>query len=220
MDEAMDEMPSGALNGITPNELKKLNKEKAKLEINKIKRYVKQTNAHLNQKDVRLFYDLYFGLLDYTNQKYNIKPNYKIYKRKGINPNDIIEIVLKFWENKETIVDEFCKENPFRFNKEERNLVKEFKKGIRETFTLANYEEEYTALMTDDKIYMIKGLNDNLDNIIPYENLPQIIITSIIPYKGYLVYDGIIQSYPISFGPGINQIVEEQYDKLMKYYHL
>ena len=30
--------------------------------------------------------------------------------------------------------------------------------------------------MTDDKIYMIKGLNDNLDNIIPYENLPQIII--------------------------------------------
>ena len=62
--------------------------------------------------------------------------------------------------------------------------------------------------MTDDKIYMIKGLNDNLDNIIPYENLPQIIITSIIPYKGYLVYDGIIQ------------IVEEQYDKLMKYYHL
>lgn len=220
MDEAMDEMPSGALNGITPNELKKLNKEKAKLEINKIKRYVKQTNAHLNQKDVRLFYDLYFGLLDYTNQKYNIKPNYKIYKRKGINPNDIIEIVLKFWENKETIVDEFCKENPFRFNKEERNLVKEFKKGIRETFTLANYEEEYTALMTDNKIYMIKGLNDNLDNIIPYENLPQIIITSIIPYKGYLVYDGIIQSYPISFGPGINQIVEEQYDKLMKYYHL
>ena len=74
--------------------------------------------------------------------------------------------------------------------------------------------------MTDYKIYMIKGLNDNLDNIIPYENLPQIIITSIISYKGYLVYDGIIQSYPISFGPGINQIVEEQYDKLMKYYHL
>ena len=82
------------------------------------------------------------------------------------------------------------------------------------------YEKEYTPLMTDEKTYMIKGLTDNIDNIIPYENLPVMIETSIVPFKGYLIYDGLFGTMPINFGPNFTTIASNQYDKQIKYYHM
>ena len=220
MDEAMDEMNSGALNGITPNELKEFNKIKKVSEINKNQRFVRQINARLNPKDVKLFYKLYFALLDYTNKKYKVCPEYDIKKYQGIDHNKTYQICQKLWENINHIIDDFCKENPYRFNKDERNLIKEFKNGIRSRFILFKFEKEYTPLMTDEKTYMIKGLTDNIDNIIPYESLPVMIETSIVPFKEYLIYDGLFGTMPIDFGPGFINMASNQYDKQIKYYHM
>lgn len=220
MDEAMDEMPSGALNGLTPNEFKKIKAEEKEFTDRKNRNYVKQQNACLNKKDVLLFYKLYFGLLDFTNQKFKIKPNYKIYKRLGINPQEIIDVVEKFWVEKNNVVTEFCMINPFKFNADELNLVQEFKKGFSGMMVLANYEKEYTAVIYKDKTYMIKGLNANIDEIIGYEELPKFITTAIIPFKGKLVYDGIISSFAISAGLGLKKMVENEYQTSLKFYHL
>ena len=54
--------------------------------------------------------------------------------------------------------------NPYKFNKEELNVTSEFKKGFRDLVIIAKYEKEYTAVMNRNKTYMIKGLNDNIDN--------------------------------------------------------
>ena len=85
MDEAMDEMPSGALNGLTLNEAKMLKVQQIQRDYHKKEEYIKQQNACLNPKDAKLFYKIYFGLLDFTNRSYQIKPRMKIYKKNGIN---------------------------------------------------------------------------------------------------------------------------------------
>ena len=85
---------------------------------------------------------------------------------------------------------------------------------------LANYEKEYTAVIYKDKTYMIKGLNANIDEIIGYEELPKFITTAIIPFKGKLVYDGIISSFAISAGLGLKKMVENEYQTSLKFYHL
>lgn len=36
---------------------------------------------------------------------------------------------------------------------------------------LAKFEKEYSALLTDDYVYMVKGLNSNLDEIFSYKDL-------------------------------------------------
>lgn len=220
MNEAMDEMPSGALNGLTPNEATELNVEKQKYEQKKLEQYQKQQNACVSKKDKKLFYKLYFALLEFTNQKYKIKTNYKIYKQHGINPQEIINIIEKFWENKDTIILEFCMSNPYKFTKEEIKLLEGFKKGIRDTFVLVKYEKDYTLLMKDRKTYMVKGLNDNIDNIISYDKLPCFVSTSLIEFNGNIVYDGIISSFPVKFGMNFIKTVEKEYKESMKYYHL
>lgn len=220
MDEAMDEMPSGALNGITPNQLKEYEKEELEFETRKKQKYVPQKNAHLTKKDIKLFYKLYFGLLEFTNQKYKIKPNYKIYQKKGINPYNLIDIVDKFWEEKDVIILEFSLANPFKFNQEELKIVQEFKKGFRDMFVIVQYEEEYTAIMNESKVYMIKGVTSNIDQIVPYKKLPHMVITSILPFKNQLIYDGIFMSSEINFGLDFQRAIEKEYENSLKYYHL
>ena len=220
LDEAMDEMPSGALNGYTPNEAKEIKTKQVNNEINKAKRYVKQQNACISRKDAKLFYKIYFALLEFTNKKYKINNSVKIYNHNGINPFEIKDIVDKYWENKDAITLEFCLANPYKFNKEELNITSDFKKGIRSIFIISRYELEYTAFMEKDKIYMVKGLNDNIDNIISYDELPHVAITSIIPFKGNLVYDGMLLGMGIKMGNEFDEMVEKEYDSMMKYYHL
>lgn len=219
MDEAMDEMPSGALNGFTPNEAKVMKLKQVKKEIKKEQSYVKQQNACLSKKDAKLFYKIYFALLEFTNKKYKIK-NMKIYNQHRINPYELKDIVDKFWKNKDTIVLEFCLANSYKFNKEELEITSEFKKGIRGIFIIAKYDLEYTAFMEKDKIYMVKGLNDNIDNIISYKQLPYVVVTSVIPFKNVLTYDGMFLGMGVKMGNSFDDIVEKEYDNMIKYYHL
>lgn len=220
LDEAMDEMPSGALNGFTPNEAKKIRVKELKSKINKDKNYIRQTDACLSKKDAKLFYKIYFGLLEFTNEKYKIKSNLKIYNKEGINPYEISEIVDKLWKNKENIVEEFCHVNPYKFSSEELEVTRNFKDGIRGLFIIIKFEEEYTAFMNENKVYMIKGINDNLDNVISYKKLPSPVITTIIPFKKYLIYDGMLSEPSIRMGTDFERLVEEEYSKAIKYYHL
>ena len=68
--------------------------------------------------------------------------------------------------------------------------------------------------MTADSVYMVKGVNDNIDNIISYKQLPHPVRTSIVPFKDVLVYDGMLFGLDIDFGgTDFNKIVEKEYKK-------
>ena len=172
------------------------------------------------KKDAKLFYKIYFALLEFTNNKYIINPYIKIYNRNGINPYEIRDIVDMFWKNKDILTLEFCLANPYKFNKEELQLAAEFKKGFRDMFIVVKYEEEYTAIMNKDKVYMIKGINDNIDNVISYKDLPYPTYTSLIPFKNVLIYDGMFLGLDVNMGISFDKIIEEEYKNCMKYYHL
>ena len=85
---------------------------------------------------------------------------------------------------------------------------------------IARFEKEYTAFLTGDRVYMVKGINANLDEIISYQDLPAPVVTSLVSFKNTLVYDGMLYTYPIQLGGGIVKQVEKDYNALMKYYHL
>lgn len=73
MDDAMDEMPSAVLNGMSPNQANENKLRELENEAMKVNNYVKQKNACLSKKDAKLFYKIYFALLEFTNDKFHIK---------------------------------------------------------------------------------------------------------------------------------------------------
>ncbi len=223
MNRALDEMPSGALNGATPNEVKYAKLEEAKNTYKKEVNYVKQVNAKLSKKETKTFYQIYFALLEFTNQKYLVNSKLKkIYKQNGINPNELIGIIEKFWQNKEEVIDEFIQKNTYRFGNYELSLVREMKKGRHDLFVVASFEKEYTCLLgSDGKCYMIKGLNDHLDNILSYQDLPCMVMTTIMPFNEKIIYDGVIQEFPtIDFGSSFTTSVYNDLEKAERVYQL
>ncbi len=222
LDEAMDEMLSGALNGATPNDAKFIRLEQERNKYQRELQYIPQRNANLSKKEASSFFKIYFALLEFTNNKYHINLNVKkIYKQKGVSPANVIDIVDKFWDNKESIIDEFIELNNYHFNEGELKLVREMKKGIRDVFVIARYEVDYTLMISNDRIYMVKGLYDNIDKIIGYQQLPKFVKTSLLPFHDKIVYDGIFQSASdVNFGVGLERMTEECLSKGMKFYHL
>ena len=221
MDQAMDEMPSGALNGMCPREYKEKLKEQAEYEFKRKIEYTGQKDACLGDDVAKGFYNLYFSLLEYVNNKYHVNTSVKkIYKQEQLDPNQLMPIIEYLFEDKEKIIDAYLKDNPHNFDSEDLEKVSKFKQGIRGMFTIAKYEEDYTALLASDRVYMIKGLNSNIDEVIPYHDIPCIVTTSLFPYDGVIVYDGLLSTYPISMGTSFAKMVEKEYNEDMKYYHL
>lgn len=220
VNEALDEMPCAAMNGFTPKQYKEEKEKESLLEIKFPK--IPQNNAHLSKNAADEFYKLYFALLEYVNKKHNIEPELKkIYKQEQLEPRQLIPINKYLWEHKEEL-DNFINENPYNFNEEELNNIKEFKSTIKSAhFIVTGFQREYTEILSEDgKLYMIKGIRSDLDEILNPNDLPLVISTTLLMFKNKIIYNGLIEETTIKFGNDIKQVILNEYDNAMKYYHL
>ncbi len=63
--------------------------------------------------------------------------------------------------------------------------------------------------MTDKKtVYLVRGLMTALCEIIP---APQIVKTVLLPWRGEIVYDGLVSPYPLMFGRNMTAAFKEIY---------
>ena len=208
IEEGMREIPSGALNGLTLNEYEKLEQEEE--EYNQEEEQMKQKNAHVNKKDCDLFYKLYKGLLEYTNNTYHVAKKIKIYDAKYVDASIAVKIRDYLWEHKE-IINEFISKNPYHFNNTELKLLKEFNKGKLEYFVIAKYEENYTIFIDTENgedLYKVKGLTNNIDEVINKEKIPCFVRTALIPFKGNIIYDSLFNQLDIELGLDFRKTVK------------
>ena len=211
-EKAMDEVPSAVLNGFSPNEVKEARslQKRIKKQRNSINK--KQTSkSRLSQKDAEKFYKLWYGILDFINKKYKINEELTIYPKNETSGKDAFPIVEKFWEDFNNNIDEFCLKNPYKFTTQEIRMVQDFKRGIREVFTIIGFEQDYTIFAYEDKLYKVKSLLDNIDCLIKATELPVSVKCSLFPFNDQIVYDGLLIKYlerKISF---------EKEEKLLSY---
>lgn len=167
----------------------------------------------LEQKDTELFYKLDWGLLFYVNQKANIIPHLKepIFKKEKVE--EVNKIQEKLAQNP-SFIDSFITENPSKLNEEELNIIKSWKKSIKSKFLVIKHSEQGTLFydsFTEKKTYAVFGLYDDLENIIPTECMPIMIQTTLLPFKGKIIYNGLFSHHNIAFGKSIRKSIELEF---------
>ncbi len=220
VNEALDEMPCAAMNGFTPKEYEK--EEQEELYLNKMFTYIPQNNAHLSKDGADHYYKLYFALLDYINKKYKICPEIKkIYKQEGLDVAKLKLIDNCLWEHKEDI-DDFIKDNNYKFSEEELDEVREFKNAITsDRFVIVGLDREYTKILSEDgKLYMVKGIRSDFDKVIDPRQLPQFIRTTLLMFRGNIVYKSFLETSEIKFGNDVKKAIINEMKSAMVYYHL
>ena len=110
--------------------------------------------------------------------------------------------------NHTDLIQSFVDENPAHLTEDELDIVRSWRHLVRGKFYVFRELKKYTVFLSTTSpaiAYGVLALSQPFEELIgPY--LPVLTQTVLLPFKGMIVYDGLMSSYNISFGPGIRRI--------------
>ena len=95
-------------------------------------------------------------------------------------------------------------ENPAQLSADELEIVDSWQHALVGKFYVLRHLSKYTVFFgissgAPSKAYGVLGLADPLEEVIgPY--LPRLITTVLLPFKGRIIFDGLVSGYNITFG--------------------
>lgn len=161
------------------------------------------------------FYELYAALLSFVNRKLNVVTDQFADSREYMATPFAARVAIRnaLYDHRE-LIDQFVAENPAQLSADELEIVGWWKHALMDRFYVLRYLSRYTVfLRTSDapnKAYGVLGLADPLEKVIG-PCLPKLITAVLLPFKGKIIYDGLVSGYNITFGGGIKRSLNEEY---------
>lgn len=178
--------------------------------------------AQLTQSERKLFYELWYKLLDFANQKLKIVDDpialtYPSYH----DETQLHRIREKLWATPK-LIGEFLSSADSLTDEEAALLQTWEKRFVKGQFALVKYEPSHAILMRMDenkpcKLYAVKGMTTSIAEAM-HRRLPVMLETVLLPFGDKIIYDSFMASHAIEFGSGIGNIFEEEYTKAMGKY--
>ncbi len=180
---------------------------------------------NLNESEIRLFYKLWYSLVWGVNEKHKVIPRFKkpVYgTRVATGREEFIKIRDAMWASPEWI-DEFLKNHDNgEFTEQERSILTGWRRYfVRGKFIVVKHTAKYSVLMTPESgetlLYGVCGISDPIRDTfdIPVPFLGDFVL---LPFEGRIIYDSLVSTYSMSFGPGMRSSIKEWYDESYKKY--
>ncbi len=158
----------------------------------------------LIQEDEELFFKLYNSLLNYVNKKNNVTKN-------DLNSDDQAKMKVRtILFNDVSIIDAYIKDNPNKFSQENLNIILGWKTHIVDDFIILRQLSKYAIFMLNGKAYGVVALSMELGDMV---QIPAYVGAILLPFKGRIIYDGLMTARYITFGGGIKRGFNEDYNK-------
>ena len=172
---------------------------------------------NLHPNDGRLFYRLYSALMFYANQRLKIldEPvaDAKAYEALPFKSRIKVRDAL---HAQPQLIDQFVQENPASLMPDELEIVASWKHAVVGKFYIFRYLKNYTVFLSSggspNKAYGVLGLADPLEEVVG-DSLPIFTGAVLLPFKGQIVYDGLLDAYAVSFGSNIRRSINEEYQE-------
>jgi len=115
------------------------------------------------------------------------------------------------WEHPE-LIEAYVQENPDALPPGELEIVQKWKGFVKGSFFLLRHLKKGSIFIGDgDQVYSVHGIQDALEEVIPTYALPQMVIAVLLPFKGQIIYDGLLEGYNIQIGGGIRSNLNHAY---------
>ncbi len=163
-------------------------------------------------QDSQLFFELMWKLQYYVNQKQDLLKNIgsraeyaDLPAEKKLKARDAL------WEHPE-LIEAYAKENPDALPAQQLDIVQKWKGFVKGTFYILRHLKKGSIFIGDgDKVYSVHGLLQPLDEVLPPYALPLMSKAVLLPFKGQIIYDGLLESYSVHFGGGIRSNLNRIY---------
>jgi len=173
----------------------------------------------LNDKDYAQFLKLYSGLTYFVGMDTQIFPedfSFLEFMNK-VTIQDRMKTRDKLFEHPEYF-DDFVKHNKDNLSAEEREIILGYKNFVKDKFFIVKFLAKYTVFMNDDYVFGVNALGDAFDSFFHKSELPVIATTVLLPFKGKIVYDGLMLNSNISFGSNYTTSILLTYNELKAKY--
>jgi hypothetical protein len=157
------------------------------------------------------FFKLMWSLQFFVNQQQQIHPKAKTLEAyTALSSGEKLAVRDALYDNS-ALIDDYVKANPQGFSDDELAIVQRWKNCVRGDFYIERFLKKYAIFIKGEEVYGVLALYDPLDEIIPRAALPQYVKAVLLPYKGQIIYDGLLQGYSLFFGGGITGDLKEIY---------
>jgi len=111
------------------------------------------------------------------------------------------------------LIESFVDDNPAHCSDDELDIVRSWRHLVTGKFYVFRELKKHAVFLSTASpaiAYGVLALSQPFEDLIgPY--LPVLTQTVLLPFKGVIVYDGLMSSYNISFGPGIRRNLNEDF---------
>jgi len=109
------------------------------------------------------------------------------------------------------LLEAYIKEHTTTLTEDDKAIIRAFKHFKKGTFYVMKLTKKYAHFLGDKYIYGVYALNDPFEMFWAKNNLPVMVQVVLLPFKGKIIYDGVISSYPIHLGRGIRSSIKNSY---------
>jgi hypothetical protein len=168
----------------------------------------------LSPHDVELFFKLHRALMFFVNQRLKVIPDDIVSPEEfsSLSPETRLKVRDAFLQHAE-LTQQFIDENPAHLSDDELDIVRSWQHLVHGKFYVFRELKKYTVFLSTTNpaiAYGVLALSQPFEELIgPY--LPVLTQTVLLPFKGVIVYDGLMSSYNISFGPGIRRNLNQDF---------
>jgi hypothetical protein len=116
------------------------------------------------------------------------------------------------------LIDGFVGENPAHLAPDELAIVSDWKNAVVGSFFIFRYLKQYTVFLDDrepPRAYGVVAVADPIQELLSLD-LPILTQAVLLPFKGKIIYDGLLSSFRVSFGPGVRRRLKETYNRAKK----
>jgi hypothetical protein len=168
----------------------------------------------LSPDDAALFFKLHRALMFFVSQRLSVISD------NPASPEDFAalahEVRLKVRDaliSQPGLIHSFVDENPAHFTSDELAIVRSWQHLVHGQFYVFRQLKKFMVFLSSDHqpiAYGVLALSQPFEDLVgPY--LPVLTQTLLLPFKDRIVYDGLMSSYRISFGPGIRRSLNESF---------
>ena len=171
----------------------------------------------LSPDDVALFYRLMWPLQFYVNQRLGILEQVdSVEMYAAIDRADKLLVRDALYENID-LIDRFVADNPAHLSDNELAIVRSWKRLVAGDFFIERFLKRGAIfILSSDSprplVYSVLGLAESVRDALPeFLRPPMMTKAVLLPFKGRIIYDGLLQTYSIHFGSGMRDAMKEYY---------
>jgi hypothetical protein len=169
---------------------------------------------NVSTEDADLFFRLMWPLQFYVKQRLQLLPHLNTLEAyRSAAAEEKLSARNALYANL-NLLDDFVAENSAGFSADELAIIKSWRRLVQGNFYIERFLRSGAIFIggeNSSQVYSVLGLYDDIKDIFYASPLPIYVQAVLLPFKGRIVYDGLLSAYRVYFGSGIRGDLKETY---------